>query len=48
MEIFIYILLALINLPFALAKNNKARWVSWIAIGFQLGLIACTIINNSN
>lgn len=40
------LLLAAINVPFALSKNNKASLGNWMAIGFQFGLLAAHIINN--
>lgn len=45
-EIIIYALLALANLPLALDKKNPYRNISWLAIGFQLGVLATIIIDN--
>jgi hypothetical protein len=45
-SIIIYLLLACINLPFALNKQNKARGFSWVAFGFNLGLLAAHLINH--
>ena len=44
--IFIYIFLALINVPFALSKNNPYRNWNWLAIGFQLGVMTAHIVNH--
>ena len=44
--ILFYLPLILMNLPFAINKNNKARFMSWLAIGFVLGMMASSIINN--
>jgi len=43
-SIIIYLLLAIVNLPFALDKKNKARTFSWFVIGFQMGLLTSHII----
>ena len=44
-SILIYLLLAGINLPFALDKKNKARIFSWFVIGFQIGLLTSHIVS---
>ena len=43
-SIIIYLLLAGINLPFALDKKNKLRTFSWFVIGFQIGLLTSHVI----
>jgi len=40
----ILLLLACINLPFALQKNNRAGFISWISFGFVMGLAVSSLI----
>lgn len=44
MEIVIYLLLAISNLPLALDKENKYRSLNWISFGFCLALMVAQII----
>ncbi len=46
LSILVYLLLAGINLPFALEKSNKNRGFNWASFGFCLGLMTAHIINN--
>jgi len=44
-KIIIYLVLAFINLPFALDKSNKSRNFNWFSMGFTLGVMTAYIIN---
>jgi hypothetical protein len=41
-EIAVYLVLGLVNLPFALQKKNKYRGLSWFVFGFNIGLAVAT------
>ena len=45
-SIIICLLLAFINLPFALDKKNELRGMNWVAFGFNIGLLTAHLINN--
>jgi len=43
--ILIFLLLAIINIPFALNKKHKYRGLAWFAIGFNIALLFAHLIN---